>query len=75
MLRVLNVFLLLAFLTAAISLLLYRFIAWQLQGDESLYQVHAYGGMIFIILAILHLILNFNWIQANYLKRKKGGKK
>jgi hypothetical protein len=30
---------------------------------------HKTGGAIFIALIALHIILNFNWIKANYFQR------
>lgn len=32
---------------------------------------HPFTGTTFVALVIAHLILNFNWIKANYLKKKK----
>jgi hypothetical protein len=31
---------------------------------------HEGGGIIFAILAILHVILNWNWIKANFLRNE-----
>ena len=31
--------------------------------------LHQGGGMVFTIAAILHVILNWNWVKANILKR------
>ena len=33
--------------------------------------LHEGGGKVFIGLVMLHLILNFNWIKANYFKTRK----
>jgi len=30
---------------------------------------HMYGGIIFLCLIILHFILNFNWVRANYFRK------
>ena len=32
--------------------------------------LHKGGGMVFIGLAVLHLILNFNWIKISYFHKK-----
>jgi len=32
--------------------------------------MHGIGGPLLLIAAITHLILNWNWIKATYLKRK-----
>ncbi|MCF7794415.1 MAG: DUF4405 domain-containing protein [Candidatus Cloacimonetes bacterium] len=70
-LKILNIFLLLAFLTAAVSLILYRYIPSEIQGSEFLYGLHGWSGIIFIIIAIFHFILNFNWVKMMYFKKKK----
>ena len=37
-------------------------------------QLHFISGALFFLAAILHLILNWGWVKASYLKRKKAGK-
>lgn len=69
-LRILNIFVVLAFLNVAISIGLYLY-APGLQGNETLGELHEIGGKIFFILIVLHVILNWNWIQTQYLKKKK----
>jgi cytochrome c biogenesis factor len=32
---------------------------------------HPFTGATFVALVITHIALNFNWIKANYLKKKK----
>ena len=32
---------------------------------------HPFTGATFVTLVVIHIILNFNWIKANYLKKKK----
>jgi hypothetical protein len=32
---------------------------------------HPFTGAAFVLLVVAHLVLNFNWIKANYLKKKK----
>ena len=70
-LKVLNFFLILAFLITALSLIFYKFIPTGLQGSELLYETHELSGMVFIILGIYHLIFNFNWVKLMYFKQKK----
>ena len=70
-LKILNVFLVLSFLTTALALIFYKFIPSEIQGSEFLYAIHAVAGAIFIILGILHFILNFKWVKAVYFKKKK----
>ncbi len=71
-LRILNIFVVLGFLTAAISIILDIYFHVQLFNDgEMLVKIHMLAGKILIILIVLHLILNWNWIQTQYLKKKK----
>ncbi len=36
-----------------------------------LYKLHIINGLIFIIIAIVHVTLNWGWIKANILKKKE----
>ena len=31
--------------------------------------LHQGGGILFAVLALLHVILNWNWVKANFFKR------
>ncbi|MHB1458965.1 MAG: DUF4405 domain-containing protein [Armatimonadota bacterium] len=31
-------------------------------------EIHEYGGLLFVALIILHIVLNWSWISTNYLK-------
>jgi len=33
--------------------------------------MHEGGGIVFAIVAALHVILNWNWIKANFLRKSK----
>lgn len=33
-------------------------------------EIHKFGGLFFAALVIMHVILNWNWITANYFKHK-----
>lgn len=69
-LRVVNVLLFLVFIGIAISGLT----AFLFPGliPYSLFRLaHPLTGIAFIVLVIAHLFLNFNWIKANFLKKKK----
>ena len=70
-LKVVNIFLVLAFLITSISLVFYKIIPSAIQGEEFLYEMHEMAGTIFIIVGLIHLILNFGWIKAMYFKKKK----
>jgi hypothetical protein len=32
--------------------------------------VHVWGGYLFATLIVVHLILNWNWVKATYLRRR-----
>ena len=70
-LKVLNILLILSFIVTALSLIFYKFIPSEIQGSEFLYKTHELAGIIFIIVGVLHLILNFSWVKTMYLRRKK----
>ncbi|MDP8221598.1 MAG: hypothetical protein P9X26_09640 [Candidatus Stygibacter frigidus] len=70
-LKVVNIFMILAFLAAALSLVFYKWIPSAIQGESFLYEMHEFAGTIFIIIGIIHLVLNFGWIKSMYFKKKK----
>ena len=69
-LRVLNLLMFIDFLIIVISQLIYQFHP-QLNGEEFVLKYHSTGGYIFILLVILHFILNFNWVKNAYFKKHK----
>jgi hypothetical protein len=69
-LRVVNVLLFLVFLGIAISGLT-AFLFPGLIPYSTFRLAHPLTGIALIALVIIHLVLNFNWIKANYLKKKK----
>jgi hypothetical protein len=71
-LRILNILVIVVFigLATCISLFLWAPIP-NLQGNETLVEIHQVLGYIFFVLIVLHVILNWNWIKAQYLKKKK----
>lgn len=36
-----------------------------------LFKMHKFNGVIFIIIAIFHVTLNWGWIKANFMKKKE----
>ena len=70
-LRIVNVCLFLAFLSAVVGVALYRWGPEAMRGTETVYQIHTTAGLVFVVLAILHMILNFNWFVTTYFKKKK----
>ena len=78
LLKVLNPIMALAFLGAAIGIILLKYpIIPSLQGNEVLYKMHIIAGQIFIILVVLHIILNWSWIKSQIfgIKPAKKAKK
>ncbi len=69
-LRILNFLLFIDFLIIVIAQLVYQFHP-QLNGEEFVLEFHEVGGFIFVVLVIIHFILNFPWIRNAYFRRKK----
>ncbi len=71
LLKILNPLLAIAFLVTALSILLSRL-------GYDLGNAHPTAGLIFIILSLVHFVLNWNWVKLHIfgLKRKapKAGK-
>ena len=40
-----------------------------LMGHGAVGEIHEVGGILLALGIILHLILNLNWVKANYLKK------
>lgn len=72
-LRLVNVFVMLSFCIVTLSMVLYKFIPSPLQYHEVVGEVHEISGIVFILLIVVHLSLNWNWVKAQYLKKR--GKK
>jgi len=36
--------------------------------------LHEGGGILFAVTAVMHVILNWNWVKANFLRRKAATK-
>jgi cytochrome b len=66
-LKFLNPILLILLIIAFVSMLLYRFGG----GSEKMGQTHAWAGLFFFFVGILHLICNWGWVRANIFKRRK----
>ena len=66
-LKVVNTLLAILFLDMAATGLLSDYIPY------NTYQiVHAQVGKFFVLFAIAHLVLNWNWVKMTYFKKKKG---
>jgi hypothetical protein len=59
-----NLGLLVSFLIQASTGLFREVIAWRIFEP-----LHGYNGWLFIVLAVSHLILNWNWIKTNFIAR------
>lgn len=70
MLRIVNLLLALVFIGVAFGGLTRMFFE-DLIPYSTFRQIHPISGLIFVILVFAHIYLNFNWIKANYLKKKK----
>jgi hypothetical protein len=63
-LKILNPILLLLFINQAMSVLFREKLS-----RETFEFFHEGGGVILLCLIAVHIILNFNWVKANYLSR------
>lgn len=41
-------------------------------GDSVVKEIHEINGFLLVILVIVHLRLNWNWVKANFFKSRKG---
>ena len=65
LLKILNPIMFITFLTAAAAVILYKYpLITALQESSNVYTIHEIAGKIFILLGILHLILNWNWVKS-----------
>ncbi len=69
-LRILNPILLLLVLLVVTGLAGYKTTELDLWRE-----LHEISGILFLIGGFLHLILNWGWVRASYLKKKKSAKK
>jgi cytochrome b561 len=72
-LKIINILLFIAFLGAAVGIILYQFGPESMRGSETVYQIHATSGIAFLILAVVHIVMNWKWIRNNILSGKKRG--
>ena len=64
-LKILNPVLAVLFINQALSGIFHHQISY-----EAFEILHKAAGKVFIGLVVVHFVLNFNWIKANYLKRR-----
>ena len=70
-LKFINILMFIAFLGASFGIIIYRWGPESMRGTETVYQIHSISGLAFLILAVVHIVLNWNWIRINILSRKK----
>lgn len=63
MLKITNVVLLLLFISQALSGLFHHSIP-----HELFEFLHEFGGIVLIITALIHLVLNWNWVRSAFFK-------
>ena len=63
-LKILNPILLVLFISQALTGLLHKQIS-----HETFEFLHEGGGVVLIVLIVIHFILNFNWIKNSYFAR------
>jgi hypothetical protein len=73
MLKILNPIMAIAFLCAALAIIISKLNLAIIPGDL-IYELHETAGAIFILLAMCHIILNWNWIKLNILGIKSKSK-
>ena len=67
LLKIVNLFLGLAFLLQVISV-----VTMILEiGPGWIYSMHSINGLVFILLVIVHIVLNWAWIRVNFMKKKE----
>ena len=65
LLKILNPVLAVLFFNQVISAMMHGILSRALYGF-----LHEAGGKLFTLAVILHIILNWSWIKANYFKKK-----
>jgi len=64
LLKILNPLLLVLFINQAVTVLFREKIS-----QDAFASFHKGGGAILLVLIAIHLILNFNWVKANYFAK------
>ena len=70
-LKIVNLLLGLGFIVTVVGIILYRFGSEDISGSLIAYNLHQYGGISFIFLAVIHIYLNRKWLKSVYFSRKK----
>jgi sorbitol-specific phosphotransferase system component IIBC len=75
LLVLINVLMFIAFIATIVSIIIYKFIPSQLQGNEIVEAIHGIAGQIFFYLVVCHVVLNWSWIKSKFFTMKKGAQK
>ena len=69
-LRAVNIILFFSFILQVITSVII-FFKIRLPYRELVFEVHEYNGLFMIIVAVIHITLNWGWINANFFKKRK----
>ncbi len=70
LLRIINLMLFLAALWQAVTGLGYRLFRMAFMEYDLFQKLHFAGGVFLLIMAIIHITLNWHWLVANYFRRR-----
>lgn len=70
LLKAVNLMLFISFLMQCISSVII-FFRIKVPHTQAIFEFHEYNGLAMITLAAIHIILNWGWIRANFLKSVK----
>lgn len=74
-LKFINPVLAILFILTILAVGLYKFGPSAIQGSEALGELHEFCGILFFLVALLHLYFNWGWVKANIFGIKKRTKK
>jgi hypothetical protein len=66
-LKMVNLLVAIAFLVLAASIAISKTIT---DPSPALFETHEFTGYIFFILVIIHFVLNWSWVKANFFKKR-----
>ena len=67
-LRVINPMLFISLTVQAVTGLI-MFFDLKVPHLKMIYKMHEHNGLLFAVLAVTHITLNWGWVRANYFKR------
>lgn len=70
LMRIVNLILLFSFLLQCITSMII-FFRIKTPVRQMIFEIHEYNGLVMIMLAMMHVVLNWSWIKANYLTYRK----